>query len=156
MAAQKGYEAALADYPLRRASYENIATGPAAAKPALRSELMSIGSTEPAARRSLETAYDVIDGYGIESLRNRYFNLTENFIKRFNLRYDVRRPFTFHPTLRASTQSYSQRSSRTVVKTSRSASARLSRSLPGLAAGATSGRINTCLQKQVNLLEGVS
>lgn len=47
----------------------------------------------------LESAHDVVEGFGSASLTNRYFVLVEAFIEKFSLRYELRRPFQLHPTL---------------------------------------------------------
>src|SRR6185369_12904968 len=47
----------------------------------------------------LERAYAVAEDLGGDALANRYFGLVEAFLTKFSLRYDLRRPFTLHPTL---------------------------------------------------------
>lgn len=58
---------------------------------ALRGELAAIGF--------LERAHVVIEDFGSEALTNRYFVLIESFLDKYSLRYDLRRPFSLHPTL---------------------------------------------------------
>lgn len=156
--AQVDYEVALAKYVSGRTRYEEIVSGASHVLPAFRAALPSMAATESEARSALERAYEVIDGYEIEALRNRYFNLVDQFIRRFNLRYDLRRPFTFHPT---PTGVYAKLFAEIVSRCQEDAAlANLLRdyreAFQDLTLGATSGRINTCLQKQVNLLEGLT
>lgn len=47
----------------------------------------------------LERAHAVAADLGGDPLANRYFVLVEEFLRKFSLRYDLRRPFTLHPTL---------------------------------------------------------
>ena len=47
----------------------------------------------------LERAHSVTVDLGGDPLANRYFELIEAFLTKFSLRYDLRRPFTLHPTL---------------------------------------------------------
>lgn len=156
--AQASYKTALARYTADRARHENIANGVSKAAPAFRAALANIVCSEAEAIATLQKAYGVIDSYDIEAVRNRYFNLVDRFITRFNLRYDLRRPFTFHPT---PTGVYAKLFSEIVIRCQGDAAlANLLRdyreAFQDLTLGATSGRISTCLQKQVNLLEGLT
>jgi len=47
----------------------------------------------------LERAHVVVVDLGGDPLANRYFVLVEEFLTKFSLRYDLRRPFSLHPTL---------------------------------------------------------
>ncbi|SFJ74597.1 hypothetical protein [Celeribacter neptunius] len=47
----------------------------------------------------LERAHTVIEDFGSEALTNRYFLLIRDFLDKYSLRYDLRRPFSLHPTL---------------------------------------------------------
>lgn len=47
----------------------------------------------------LERAHAVTADLGGDGLSNRYFLLVEAFIEKFSLGYDLRRPFSIHPTL---------------------------------------------------------
>ena len=156
--ANERYKADLADYQRTRDWYESVATGSAPARPALRLALPAIGATEEGARAALEAAFDTVNAYGLESLSNRYFILTSDFIERYSLRYDLRRPFTFHPT---PTGVFAKLFAEIALSCRQDAalSALLRDYLEAfqdLRHGPTPGRITTCLQKQVNLLEGVT
>lgn len=54
---------------------------------------------ELAAVEFLERAHTVIEDFGSEALTNRYFLLIRDFLDKYSLRYDLRRPFSLHPTL---------------------------------------------------------
>ena len=47
----------------------------------------------------LESAFVIIDDIGGDVLSNIYFNMLSEFIEKFSLRYDLRRPCTLCPTL---------------------------------------------------------
>jgi hypothetical protein len=47
----------------------------------------------------LEAAHSALDELAGDELSNRYFNLLTDFIDKFSLRYDLRRPCTLCPTL---------------------------------------------------------
>ena len=58
--------------------------------------------TSPASARSsafFEAMHDALDEMGGDELSNRYFNLLSDFIDKFSLRYDLRRPCILCPTL---------------------------------------------------------
>lgn len=54
---------------------------------------------ELAAVEFLERAHTVIEDFGSEALTNKYFLLIRDFLDKYSLRYDLRRPFSLHPTL---------------------------------------------------------
>lgn len=54
---------------------------------------------ELAAIDFLERAHTVIEDFGSEALTNKYFLLIRDFLDKYSLRYDIRRPFSLHPTL---------------------------------------------------------
>lgn len=58
---------------------------------ALKGELAALGF--------LERAHTVIEDFGSEALTNRYFVLIDDFLAKYSLRYDLRRPLSLHPTL---------------------------------------------------------
>ena len=47
----------------------------------------------------LESAFTVMQDMAGDNLSNPYFDLVERFLKKYGLRYDLRRPFSLHPTL---------------------------------------------------------
>lgn len=49
--------------------------------------------------KALEDAFVAIEDYGGGNLANAYYLIVEGFLEKFSLRYDLRRPFSLHPTL---------------------------------------------------------
>lgn len=104
-----------------------------------------------------ENAYGVLSELSGDSLSNHYFNLLNAFIEKFSLRYDLRRPCFLCPTLPGVFASLLG-DLRDV--TSRDAHlAGLMREFENavrdLRTDCSDGRIKTCIQKQVNLLEAI-
>ena len=105
----------------------------------------------------LEAAHPALDDFGGDALSNNYFNLLAGFIDKFSLRYDLRRPCTLCPTLPGVFASL-VRDLRAV--TSRDAyldglMKEFENAIRDLRTDCTDGRIKTCLQKQMNLLEAL-
>ena len=71
----------------------------ARARSAFRNVKVSRVKGEAALIGFLERAHSVVADLGGDPLANRYFVLVEEFLTKFSLRYDLRRPFTLHPTL---------------------------------------------------------
>lgn len=105
----------------------------------------------------LESVHELLDDFGGDALSNRYFNLLRNFIGKFNLRYDLRRPCTICPTL--SGIFVTLLNSISVVTNQDAHLAMLLRdfeeSVRDLKHGCTDSRIKTCLGKQLNLVEAI-
>jgi hypothetical protein len=105
----------------------------------------------------LERAHIVVVDLGGDPLANRYFELSETFLTKFSLRYDLRRPFTLHPTLPGVFASMVTRL-RAVTRSD----AHLNQlmldfedAVRDLRGDNSGNRIKTCIQKQVNLLEAI-
>ena len=105
----------------------------------------------------LERAHSVTVDLGGDPLANHYFVLVENFVTKFSLRYDLRRPFTLHPTLPGVFARMV-----TELKAVTNADAHLQRlmrdfedAIRDLRADTSSNRIRMCIQRQVNLLEAL-
>lgn len=105
----------------------------------------------------LESASEELEGLGGDALANRYFNLLASFIEKFSLRYDVRRPCQLCPTLpgvfaglvrelRALTTADAHLDA--LMKDFESA-------IRDLRSDSSEGKIKTCIQKQMNLLEAL-
>ncbi len=104
-----------------------------------------------------ERAHLVAADLGGDPLANRYFLLVEAFLTKFSLRYDLRRPFTLHPTL-PGVFARLIGDLKDIVR--RDAHLHLlmvefEDSIRDLRADSSAGRIKTCIQKQVNLLEAI-
>jgi hypothetical protein len=105
----------------------------------------------------LEAAYSVLDELGGDELSNRYFNLLAHFIEKFSLRYDLRRPCALCPTLPGVFASL-VRGLRVLTSQDAHLDALMKdfeNAVRDLRHDCSDGRIKTCIQKQVNLLEAI-
>ena len=94
---------------------------------------------------------------GDDALTNRYFNLLAAFIEKFSLRYDLRRPCVLCPTLPGVFASL-VRDLRALTGQDAHLNALMNdfeNAVRDLRHDSTDGRIKTCIQKQVNLLEAI-
>lgn len=155
--ADADYKTALVAYARTRAQYEEALRDDARAKPAFHILLAKIAKDEKSVVAILEKSFKVIDDYDIDSIRNRYFTLVAQFVEKFSLRYDLRRPFTMHPTLTGIFAGLVRE-----LKGITNANAQLHQlmgdfeeSFRDLRADSSSNRIKTCIQKQMNLLEAI-
>jgi hypothetical protein len=105
----------------------------------------------------LEAAHSTLDELAGDELSNHYFNLLVGFIEKFSLRYDLRRPCTLCPTLTGVFASLVRD-----VRMLTSQDAHLDvlmkdfeNAVRDLRHDCSDGRIKTCIQKQVNLLEAI-
>lgn len=108
----------------------------------------------------LEAAHDALEEFenaGDDALTNRYFNLLAAFIDKFSLRYDLRRPCVLCPTLPGVFASL-VRDLRTLTGQDAHLDALMKdfeNAVRDLRHDCSDGRIKTCIQKQVNLLEAI-
>jgi hypothetical protein len=105
----------------------------------------------------LEAAHSALDGLAGDELSNRYFNLLTGFIDKFSLRYDLRRPSTLCPTL-PGVFSRLVRDLRVLTGQDAHLDALMKEfenAVRDLRHDCSDGRIKTCIQKQVNLLEAI-
>lgn len=105
----------------------------------------------------LEAAHSALDELAGDELSNRYFNLLADFIDKFSLRYDLRRPCTLCPTLPGVFASL-VRDLRVLTGQDAHLDALMKEfenAVRDLRHDCTDGRIKTCIQKQVNLLEAI-
>lgn len=105
----------------------------------------------------LEAAHSALDELAGDELSNRYFNLLASFIEKFSLRYDLRRPCTLCPTLPGVFASL-VRDLRTLASQDAHLDALMKdfeNAVRDLRHDCSDGRIKTCIQKQVNLLEAI-
>jgi len=105
----------------------------------------------------LEAAHPALDDLGGDALSNSYFNLLAAFIDKFSLRYDLRRPCTLCPTLSGVFASLVHDLQAVASKDSHldSVMKDFENALRDLRTDCSEGRIKTCIQKQVNLLEAI-
>lgn len=121
----------------------------------------AVRSSDIAGERALvaffEAAHAALDELAGDDLSNRYFNLLASFIDKFSLRYDLRRPCTLCPTLPGVFASL-VRDLRVVTGRDAHLDALMKEfenAIRDLRHDCSDGRIKTCIQKQVNLLEAV-
>lgn len=158
IATAAAFREAMEAYNHERITYEKALTAePEKVRTWLREGLHTTLRTEADAVTALEKAFFKINDIGGDALSNRYVNLVEAFIEKYNLRYDLRRPFSLHTTISGVfTQLISQ------LKHSTLSDAHLS-SIMGdfeeafrdLKSGATPARIKACISRQANLLEAI-
>lgn len=155
--ARNDYELALEAYKAERSSYEEVvssgATGHARFRKAMKEKLQG----ELQTIEVFEKAHEVIVGYGDDEYTNRYFLLVEKFLQKYSLRYDLRRPFSLHPTLPGvfarlirELRHYADRDANLHQLMND-----FEDSIRDLGKVPNSNRIKTCIQKQVNLLEAI-
>lgn len=155
--ARDAYRRAFAVYEQERAKYEEAVGGGQMSRRAVRTALRAQIKTEADAVAALEAAYNVISSYDDEPYRNQYFQLVEAFLQKYSLRYDLRHPFTLHPTLPGvfaqlirELKTYTKRDNHLHQLMQEFEDA-----LRDLRDGPSPARMKTCLQKQFNLLEGI-
>lgn len=135
-----------------------IVDDPARARVAFRSTRASALKGELAVIQFLERAHRPIVEMGRDALANRYFLLIEQFIEKFSLRYDLRRPFSLHPTL-PGVFARLIRELRLAVAHDPALLALLrdfDEAIRDLKGDPSSGKIKTCIQKEMNLLEAIT
>lgn len=107
-----------------------------------------------------ESVHGVLEEFedsGDDTLSNRYYNLLGTYVEKFSLRYDLRRPCTLFPTLQGVFASLVRDLGALtaadphldgLMKDFESA-------VRDLRHDCSEGRIKTCIQKQVNLVEAI-
>lgn len=105
----------------------------------------------------LESAQVILDDLGGDRLSNHYFNLLAAFIDKFSLRYDLRRPCILCPTLPGVFASLVHELRGLASKDANldSLMKEFEDAVRDLRYGCSDGRIKTCINKQVMLLEGL-
>lgn len=121
----------------------------------------SVQSSDFGGERSIvvfiEGAFAVLNDLAGDPLSNRYFNLLAEFIDKFSLRYDLRRPCTLCPTLPGVFASL-VRDLRLLTDQDAHLDVLMKEfenAVRDLRHDCSDGRIKTCIQKQVNLLEAL-
>ena len=105
----------------------------------------------------LENTHGILEELGGDLLGNRYFNLLGAFVDKFSLRYDLRRPCTLCPTLPGVFASL-VRDLRTLTSQDAHLDSLMKdfeNAIRDLRTDCSDGRIKTCVQKQINLLEAM-
>jgi hypothetical protein len=127
-----------------------------------RRALMRTNATEFRGERSLVDFLEAVYGVLRETdeaggLAERYFQLLSNFVYRFNVRYELRRPCVLCPTLEGIFGSL-LRSLKTATANDRHLANLLSdfeQSIFDLRTDCSDARIRGCIRTQTNLLEGL-
>jgi len=135
----------------------DIIDKPAQSRDAFEKTTADLLAGERALVAFFEAAYEALEELGGDDLTNRYFNLLARFIEKFSLRYDLRRPCLLCPTLPGMFASL-VRELRTHVNRDEHLRALMhdfDSALRDLRQDSGEGRIKTCIQKQVNLLEAL-
>lgn len=107
---------------------------------------------------ALEHIYEVLEELEGDALANFYFNLLAQFIDKYSLRYDLRRPCTLCPTL-VGVFSSLLLDLRTITRQDANLNQLMNEfedAVRDLRHGCTDGRIKTCIGKQLMLLEGLA
>lgn len=99
IAAASAYSAAFEAYTNARLRDETARAGDGETRKRLRDKLLLDVSSESKAIEALERAFTRIEEIAGDELSNRFYGLVEAFIGKYSLRYDLRRPFSLHPTL---------------------------------------------------------
>lgn len=143
-----------------RRAVERIANDPKTS----RTEFERVVAKDIAGERALvgffEAVHGILEGFEsstTDSLTNRYFTLLASFIEKFSLRYDLRRPCVLCPTLPGMFASL-MRDLRALAAADPHLDALMrdfENALRDLRQDCSDGRIKTCIQKQVNLLEAI-
>ena len=135
----------------------DIVAEPDQARMAFRKTKTTAFRGEVAILEFFERAHEVVVDLGGDPLANRYFRLTEVFLDKYSLRYDLRRPFSLNPTLPGVFARLIRE-----LKEATSQDAKLhplmvefEEAIRDLRANQSSGKIKTCIQKQMNLLEAI-
>lgn len=158
IAADAAYKQAFQEYTARRLAYEQALTAqPEEVRAWLRERLQATLATEADAIRALEKAFQTIDDIGGDPLSDRYVTLVEAFLSKYNLRYDLRRPFSLHPTLTGVfAQLVAQLKSTTLTDAHLNGiMSDFEDAFRDLRAGSTPARIKACISRQANLLEAI-
>jgi hypothetical protein len=105
----------------------------------------------------LEAAHGILEDLGNDQLANRYYNLLSDFLEKFSLRYDLRRPCALCPTLPGVFSSLMRDLRRMASEDAHlnGLMREFEDSVRDLRADRTDRRIKTCIQKQINLLEAL-
>ncbi|WP_428249828.1 hypothetical protein [Ferrovibrio sp.] len=130
---------------------------PDQARTAFRRTKASAFMGEVALLEFMERAHAVMADLGGDPLANRYFILTEAFLTKYSLRYDLRRPFSLNPTLPGV---FSRLMRDLKDATAQDADLHplmmeFEDTIRDLRADRSAGKIKSCIQKQVNLLEAI-
>ncbi len=131
------------DIPASRRAFQRVSAAD------LRSEAAALGF--------LQNAHAVLDDLAGDALANAYYNRLASFVELFNLRYELRRPCRLYPTLPGvfAHVLYDLREHTRDHPHLHTLQRDFDEAFRDLHDRGGEGRIKTCLQKQVNLLEAL-
>jgi hypothetical protein len=140
-----------------RSDWEEAASGSPKARTRFRRELPIHVQSEADAVRVLEAAFDTVLDIGGDELASFYFNTVVRFIEKFSLRYDLRQPFSLHPTLPGI---FARLVSQLKVASLGDAALHnamldFEESIRDIRSDSSPNRIKTCISKQMNLIEAI-
>ena len=136
----------------------DVVDDPGASRRAFQTTISTDLKGEKALVEFLERVHAICEDLGGDDLSNRYFGLLDKFIEKFSLRYDLRRPCFVCPTL-SGVFAKLMRDVRTVTKEDAHLDTLMKdfeAAIRDLRNDRSDGRIKTCIQKQVNLLEAIA
>lgn len=113
--------------------------------------------SENSLAKCLEEFHETLEDMGGDDLSNSYFILLGGFIKKFSLRYDLRRPCILCPTISGMFTSLVRHLREFTYQDANLASLMhdYEEAVRDLRHGCTDGRIKTCISKQFMLLESL-
>ncbi len=135
----------------------DIIDDPARSRDSLRATRPEDLACEREVMEFFEKTHEALEDLAGEAFSNAYFNLLAGFIDKFSLRYDLRRPCILCPTLPGVFASL-VRDLRAVASQDThldSLMKEFENAIRDLRTDCSDGRIKTCIQKQVNLLEAL-
>jgi hypothetical protein len=107
--------------------------------------------------RFFENAYDVIDDFGVDELTSKYIELLGDFLGKFSIRYNLQNPCKLCPSmagifsnlfLNLQNQTYQDAHLNEIMRD-------FEASIRDIREDKSAGRIKTCIQKQINLIEAL-
>jgi len=104
-----------------------------------------------------EEAHGILEDLEVEGLSDRYFDLLEQFIATYSLRYDLRSPCVLCPTISGVFSGLVREIKKSAAQDVHLAALLndLEESVRDLRGDPSAGRIKTSIQKQVNMLEAL-
>jgi hypothetical protein len=143
--------------PPRIEELANIIDDPVQAKEAFQNTKAEDLASERALVEFFEKAHEALGDLAGDALANPYFNLLAAFIQKFSLRYDLRRSCLLCPTLPGVFTSL-VRDLKEVTRQDAHLNGLMQdfeNAIRDLRTDCSDGRIRTCIQKQMNLLEAL-
>jgi hypothetical protein len=93
------YRIEFAEFQEELEAYTDASSRPDLAWEQFKGFYLDVENSEPELVRAIEKAFDVLEEFGGDEASNSFFNSFNDFLEKYSLRYDLRRPFSLHPTL---------------------------------------------------------